>query len=105
MCGDEGEGARWAGLVAELPLDLADDVRKRWPEFFAVCGGNIGQLAYCLNEVRTKGVAEGEPPDPQPSPLVCISKWFSARYRLPLQQCRGTAAVQEVAQCCSQLCA
>jgi hypothetical protein len=35
-------------------------VRERWPEIYAVCGGNIGQLAYCLGDVHTKGVDEGE---------------------------------------------
>ena len=60
VCGDEGEGARWKGRAAELSPVRAAAVRARWPEIYAVCGGNIGQLAYCLGDVHAKGVDEGE---------------------------------------------
>ena len=60
VCGGEGEDARWRGLVAALSPGLAAAVRDRWPEIYAVCGGNIGQLAYCMGDVDTMGLDKGE---------------------------------------------
>jgi hypothetical protein len=58
FCGEgDGEGGRWAGLVAQLqapPLEAG-----AWSDVYAVCGGNMGLLTDCVTLAKQAGGSWG----------------------------------------------